>query len=94
VLTFEETTGGSSLRVAACGARPDERGDMCAWRGQADGIPVDNREPLREALVAFLTSIRFGIPAETDSGSGLAVLRALALADKAAVRGQSVEAIV
>jgi UDP-2-acetamido-3-amino-2,3-dideoxy-glucuronate N-acetyltransferase len=84
VLTFEDSLAGHYLTLCMAGAKPDERGIMRTWRGEARTVEVQPGDPLREELGAFLTSIRFGIPAETDVHEGLAVLRALTMADDAA----------
>ncbi|MBV8366664.1 MAG: hypothetical protein JO194_09180, partial [Candidatus Eremiobacteraeota bacterium] len=70
-----------ALTVAMCGAKPDERGQLRAQRGDTYEVAVEPSEPLREEIIAFLTSIRFEIPSETDGKEGIAVLRALEMAD-------------
>jgi len=86
VLTFESF--GEPFRLTLClgGARPDDQGVLKTWRGESQEIPVEPADPLRQEILAFLTSIRFGIPAETDAKEGLAVLRALTMADEASAR--------
>jgi UDP-2-acetamido-3-amino-2,3-dideoxy-glucuronate N-acetyltransferase len=83
VVTFEDFPVGQRLTVSMCGARRDERDALRTWRGETYEVPVEPGEPLREEILAFLTSIVFGIPAESDGKEGLAVLRALRLADQA-----------
>lgn len=83
VVTFEDFRVGQRLTVSLCGARRDERDALRTWRGETYEVPVEPSEPLREEILAFLTSIVFGIPAESDGKEGLAVLRALRLADEA-----------
>lgn len=89
VLTLEESRDESRLSISACGARPDEHGVLQTWRGEERDIPIPSSDPLREELVAFLTSIRFGISAETDAKQGVAVLRALSMADEASSHPQA-----
>lgn len=81
VITFEDFRVGQRLTVALCGAKPDDRGILRARQGESYEVEVEPAEPLREEIIAFLTSIRFGIPAETDGKEGVAVLRALEMAD-------------
>jgi len=88
VITFEDLRSDYRLSVCHGGSRPDERGLLRIWRGEAYEVPVEPSEPLREEIVAFLTSVRFGIPAESDAQEGLAVMRALAMADEACARAQ------
>jgi UDP-2-acetamido-3-amino-2,3-dideoxy-glucuronate N-acetyltransferase len=83
VITFEDFRTQYRLTVSLGGARPDEQGVLRAWRGDTYEVPVEPVEPLREEIVAFLTCIRFGIPAESDATEGLAVLRALTMAEEA-----------
>lgn len=84
VATITEGGGESRMQITRCGARSDERGVLTAWRGGTTDVVFDKTEPLREEVFAFFTSLRFGIAAETDASEGLAVVRALALADRAA----------
>jgi UDP-2-acetamido-3-amino-2,3-dideoxy-glucuronate N-acetyltransferase len=81
VITFEDFRVGQRLTVAMCGAKPDERGVLRATRGETYEVAIEPGEPLREEIIAFLTSIRFDIPSETDGKEGVAVLRALEMAD-------------
>jgi len=83
VITISESPGISRMTLARCGARSDERGMLSAWRGAEMEIEFEKLEPLREEMIAFFTSMRFGIAAETDASEGLAVVRALARADRA-----------
>ena len=92
VITFEDFRVGERLTVALCSAKPDERGVLRAWRGDTYEVPVEPSEPLREEIIAFLTSMRFGIPAETDGNEGIAVLRALEMADNGSVRHSAIPA--
>jgi UDP-2-acetamido-3-amino-2,3-dideoxy-glucuronate N-acetyltransferase len=89
VVTFEDFPVGQRLTVSLCGARRDERDALRTWRGETYEVPVEPGEPLREEILAFLTSIVFGIPAESDGKEGLAVLRALRLADQASSLAES-----
>lgn len=86
VITIDNSSTACRMMVAPCGARPDERGMLTTWSGPAQDVEVEQSEALREEIVAFLTSVRFGIPAETDAKEGLAVVRALAMADAACSR--------
>jgi UDP-2-acetamido-3-amino-2,3-dideoxy-glucuronate N-acetyltransferase len=83
VITITETPGKSRMTLAKCGARSDEHGHLSTWRGAETEVQFERVEPLREEVVAFFTSLRFGIAAETDATEGLSVVRALALADRA-----------
>lgn len=89
VITFEDLRGEFRLSVCHAGSRPDERGILRIWRGETYEVPVEPAEPLREEIVAFMTSVRFGIPAESDAHEGLAVLRALTMIDEAWSRAQA-----
>lgn len=91
VITISESPSGSRMTLTGCGARSDERGMLFAWRGDETEIEFESVEPLREQVVAFLTSMRFGIAAETDASEGLAVVRALARADRASHVNGAVE---
>jgi UDP-2-acetamido-3-amino-2,3-dideoxy-glucuronate N-acetyltransferase len=91
VITIAESPGLSRMSLARCGARSDERGMLSAWRGAETDIQFDKLEPLREEMIAFFTSLRFGIAAETDASEGLAVVRALARADRASHAVNSLE---
>jgi predicted dehydrogenase len=91
VITIAESPGLSRMSLARCGARSDERGMLSAWRGAETDIPFDKLEPLREELIAFFTSLRFGIAAETDASEGLAVVRTLTRADRASHISSSLE---
>ncbi len=84
VVTIAESPGSSRMTLARCGARSDERGVLSAWRGAETEIPFEDVEPLRAEVFAFFASLRFNIAAETDASEGLAVVRALAMADRAA----------
>lgn len=92
VITLAESPDRTRMMLAKCGARSDDRGLLSTWRGDETPIEFDHAEPLREEMAAFLTSLRFGIPSETDAAEGLAVVRALALADRAAHVAGAVEA--
>jgi UDP-2-acetamido-3-amino-2,3-dideoxy-glucuronate N-acetyltransferase len=92
VITFEDFRVGQRLTVSLCGARRDDRDALRTWRGETYEVPVETGEPLREEILAFLTSIVFGIPAESDGKEGLAVLRALRLADQASSLAESASA--
>jgi len=83
VITFEDLRDNFRLSVCHAGSRPDDRGVLRIWRGESYEVAVEPAEPLREEMVAFLTSIRFGLPAESDGREGLAVLRALKMVDEA-----------
>jgi UDP-2-acetamido-3-amino-2,3-dideoxy-glucuronate N-acetyltransferase len=91
VITIAESPGVSRMSLARCGARSDERAMLSAWRGAETEIQFDKLEPLREEMIAFFTSLRFGIASETDASEGLAVVRALARADKASHTPSSME---
>jgi len=97
VLTFEDLRENFRLSICRAGSRPDDHGILRIWRGDAYEVAVEPGEPLREEIVSFLTSIRFGLPAESDGQEGLAVLRALTMVDEAWSRAQppfSSEAVV
>ena len=83
VITIAESPNDARMTLAKCGARSDEHGALVAWRGTETEIAFDDAEPLREQIVAFFASMRYGIAAETDASEGLAVVRALAHADRA-----------
>ncbi len=89
VLTLEDSRSGSKLQLQPCGVGRGNGGAMETWRGEPMQIPVADGEPLRAELQAFLESVQSGIPAETNVDEGIEVLRALAMADQAALRSQA-----
>jgi len=92
VVRLVETSESCRMELIRCGARSDERGVLDSWRGGTMEIPYERSEPLHDEVLAFLTSLRFGIAAETDANEGLAVVRTLALADRAAHLPYALEA--
>ncbi|MDQ6780561.1 MAG: Gfo/Idh/MocA family oxidoreductase [Candidatus Eremiobacteraeota bacterium] len=86
VMTLEDTRDGSLLYLVPCGANESTGGSpRTLWREEMQQFTVPKSEPLRRELEAFVESVRHGSTPETDGKEGLAVLRALALAERAAL---------
>jgi UDP-2-acetamido-3-amino-2,3-dideoxy-glucuronate N-acetyltransferase len=92
VLSLADSRKGSSLTLKPFALSKDQRGAPVAIRGEEQNVDFDNEEPLRVELQAFVDSIVTGKPAETDAKQGIAVLRALSIADDAARRVEGVPA--
>ena len=93
VITLTDSRKGSSLVVRPVSVSNDEHGRPVAVRGEERSIDFEGEEPLRAEILAFLDSILTGKPAETTARKGVAVLRALAMADEVAQRPQAVRAL-
>jgi|ERR1700694_2595273 len=82
LLTLEDSRTGSSLTLTPCGK--DDASSQKTWKQPPVAIDVVQHEPLHAEIAAFLDSVTSGRPAETDGREGVAVLKALAMADRAA----------
>lgn len=86
VITLDDGRAGSKLVLHPCGVRRQDDGQPQIWRQDPREIEVAAGEPLRAEIEAFLEAARTGTPAPTDAREGLAVLRALTMADEAALK--------
>jgi UDP-2-acetamido-3-amino-2,3-dideoxy-glucuronate N-acetyltransferase len=104
-LTFTDSREGGTLTLTACGDRMDQHGIPELWRTDPVGLypadvragSVEDKEPLRLELEAFVRSMRGGAHAHipTDGHEGLEVVRALQMVDaRATVYTYPLEAIV
>jgi len=84
VLTLEESRREARLTLKPFTISTDEYDKPIVMPGQEQRINIDSREPLQIELGAFIDWIASGKPAETDARQGVAVLRALAMADEKA----------
>jgi predicted dehydrogenase len=86
VLTFEDSRDGAKLVLTPCGAREEASGSHELWRMPPRDLSFEAGEPLRAEMEAFLAAAESGTPPETDARHGVDVLRALTMADAAALR--------
>jgi UDP-2-acetamido-3-amino-2,3-dideoxy-glucuronate N-acetyltransferase len=94
VLTLTDSRGASSLSLKTFTVSKDGNGKPVITRGTEQMLEYEGSEPLKAELLAFIDSIRTGVPAETDVHQGVAVLEALAMADEAACyKAASLEAL-
>jgi len=83
VLTFNDSRKGSSLTLKPFTISANEGGMPVAIRGEEQNIEFESLEPLKAEIQAFVDSIAVERLPETDASQGIAVLRALAMADDA-----------
>lgn len=81
VITLKDARTGSALTVTPYTVSKNERGQRSVSRGEQREIQVDGGEPLREEILAFVDAIQFGKTPQTSVQQGVAVLRALSMAD-------------
>lgn len=84
VITMTDSRKRGTLTIKPVTVSTNERGQPVALRGPECEVEFENVEPLREEIRAFVDSIITGKPAETSARQGVAVLKALAMADAAA----------
>mgnify|MGYP001248759099 CR=1 FL=1 len=84
VLTFIDSTNGSSLALKPFMISTNDSGTPVAIRGEELNIEFEKVEPLKAEIEAFVDSIVYGRQPETDARQGIAVLRVLSMADEAA----------
>ncbi len=86
ILTLVDSRKGSSLTLKPLTISNDDHGAPIVVRGEERVFEVEKTEPLKVEMLAFVDSVRTGKPSETDAQQGVAVLKALAMADEAARR--------
>jgi UDP-2-acetamido-3-amino-2,3-dideoxy-glucuronate N-acetyltransferase len=93
VLTLTDSRKGSSLALKPVTIAKSERGLPLAIRGEERNVEFERTEPLQAEILAFADSIRTGVRPQTDARQGIAVLRALTMADDAARRQVELQAL-
>jgi predicted dehydrogenase len=84
VLTLTETREhGCKLTLTPCGGRAANEGHEL-WRDPAVDVSIPAEEPLQAEVTAFINAVQHGSSYPTDAPHGVSVLRALALAERAA----------
>jgi len=83
VLTLTDSRDGSTLTHKPFSITQDQRGAPLVVRGEERHISFVEEEPLKLEVKAFIDLVRAGKPVETSARHGIAVLRALAMADEA-----------
>jgi UDP-2-acetamido-3-amino-2,3-dideoxy-glucuronate N-acetyltransferase len=91
VLSIRDGREGAVLTITRCGARPASESGNRLWREAAAPVAFEASEPLRAEVTAFLDAITKGAAFPTDARHGVAVLRALALADDGTTRPHFLE---
>lgn len=93
VLRFVDSRSGSSLLLRRFLLSTNQRGVPLVSRGDEQLIGVEPGEPLKAELLAFFDSIRTGKEPETNANQGVAVLRALTMADEATRKSTELRAL-
>lgn len=83
VLTLNDSRAGSSLTLKPFSVGVDSLGKPKVSRGEELSIAFGDEEPLKAEICAFIDSVQAGRTSETSARQGVAVLRALAMADQA-----------
>jgi UDP-2-acetamido-3-amino-2,3-dideoxy-glucuronate N-acetyltransferase len=81
VLTFCDSRAGGSLILKPLSIQSDGLGPPSISRGEERMVPFSGEEPLRAELRAFVDCVQKGKPVESSARHGIAVLRALEMAD-------------
>jgi len=89
VITLKDARAGTALTVSPYAVSTSERGHRSVARGEQREIQVDGGEPLREEMLAFVDAVSMGKQPQTSVQQGVAVLRALSMADAARERSNS-----
>jgi predicted dehydrogenase len=84
VLSIDDSRHGSSLAVKPFSVSRNAQGKPSVSRGDERPIAFDDEEPLKAEIGAFIDAVTTGKTFETSAQRGVAVLRALAMADDAA----------
>ncbi len=87
ILTLTDSRQGSTLSLIRCGASTKRGEEFQVWRQPPEYIDLPQQEPMRAELLAFVDAIRSGGSSQTDGREGLAVLRAMEMADRASRLG-------
>ena len=82
ILTFEDSRSGASLTIHKFKV-VEKEGRRQIVREDVREVAVEQTEPLRAELNAFMEAIASGKPPVTSARSGIAVLKALLMADEA-----------
>ena len=83
VLTLTDSRKGSSLTLKPFKVSTNDRGALTVIRGEEQIISFESQEPLRAEIEAFVSSVVSGKPSVSDAKLGIAVLRALSMAEEA-----------
>jgi len=92
VVTLNDSRAGSVLTVRPLTVKSDQAGKLTVRRGEELNIHVDEVEPLKAEINAFVEAVVIRKPAETDAWQGVRVLQALAMAEDSARVGIAAEA--
>jgi UDP-2-acetamido-3-amino-2,3-dideoxy-glucuronate N-acetyltransferase len=84
IATMTDSRNGSTLTLKPIVFSNDDRDLPTVKRGEEQRIEFDSEEPLKVELRAFVNSILTGTDSETNAQQGIAVLKALTMADEAA----------
>ncbi len=79
VLSFTESSDGSTLTLTPCGDRLNADGQAELYREPARSVDVPAEEPLSNELEAFCRAVRGGRLPPSDADEALAVVRTLAM---------------
>lgn len=93
VLTFVDSRVGSSLTRKGFSVATDDLNRPFVSRGEEQSVAFGDEEPLKAEICAFVEAVRSGTPAETSARKGVAVLRALTMADQALKGGAALRAL-
>lgn len=93
VLTLSDARAGSSLTLKPFSVGVDSLGKPKVSRGEEVSIEFGDEEPLKAEMRAFLDSVQAGRPSETSAQQGVAVLRALVMADQALMKRVDLRAL-
>lgn len=93
VITLIDSRKGGSLTLKPTTITDDSRGMPVVLRAQEQNIDFAAEEPLRSEIIAFIDSVKTGMPAETNARQGVSVLNALAMAEEAACRQAKLRAL-
>lgn len=88
VLTLTDSRQGSALVLKQFSIELDESGSPTVRRGGEHQVEFVDEDPLKLEMEAFVAAVGTGRPIETSARHGMAVLRALSMADEAARRAE------
>lgn len=83
ILSFADSREGGELTLTRCGADYAD-GLTQTWNDGSEQILFEKAQPLKVEVQAFIDSVQTRRPALTDVREGVAVVRALAMADESA----------
>lgn len=93
VLTLQDARSKSSLRLRRFSVGTAPNGMRSVARGDETEIEFEETEPLRAEILAFVEAVTTQRPFPTSARQGVAVLRALSMADRALPRQDPLQAL-